>query len=300
MDLTETFQAVAPGVVAFAQTRVLAPAGSPPLSPLIFATGFVVDPVGIVATNRHVIEAFAKMPPDPKTGKPAVAAIFFHYGRTDQGKDYVRWIPIELKYYTTLENFKSDGQWYGEAVPDIGFAQLMLKDLPALKLATKDNYVRIGMPVATAGFPMGDVPLTMMQRLNQMTPFLRRGIVSSVFPFPVAQPHGFTIDIIQQGGSSGSPIFYVDRPEVVGMMSSSLPDSEYVEQDGKMVEHVQNTNISICVTAGSISHALATFKAQYQPKLDGVRPLAEHLETVPMKTSMGWEVGGVTEITTDF
>jgi hypothetical protein len=267
---------------------------------VIFATGFVVDPVGIITTNRHVVEAFADMPKDPDTGKPSVAAIFFHYGKTDEGKDYVRWIPIPLKYYSTLDNFTSDGQWYGETVPDIGFAQLMLKDLPALKLATDDFYVRIGMPVATVGFPMGDVPLTVMERLNQMTPFLRRGIVSSIFPFPIAQPHGFTIDIIQQGGSSASPIFYVDKPEVVGMMSSSLPDSEFVERDGQMVEHVQNKNISICVTARSISHALATFKAQYPPKLDGVRPLAEHLAAVPMKTSMGWGVGGVTEIKTDF
>jgi hypothetical protein len=135
---------------------------------------------------------------------------------------------------------------------------------------------------------MGEVPLTMMERLNQMTPFLRRGIVSSVFPFPIAQPHGFTMDIIQQGGSSGSPIFRVDRPEVVGMMSSSLLDN------------CENTNISICVVAGSISHALATFKEKYPPELDGVRPLAEHLATVPMKTSMGWETGGAVDIKTDF
>jgi hypothetical protein len=288
MDLTETFQALAPGVVAIAQTRVQAPAGSPPLSPVIFATGFVVDPVGIIATNRHVIEAIPAMPVDPRTGKPAVAAIFFYYGKTDEGKDYVRWVPIPIKYHTILDNFQSDRQWYGEKVPDIGFAQLMLQDLPALRLTTEDFYVRIGMPIATAGFPMGDVPLTMMERLNQMTPFLRRGIVSSVFPFPIAQPHGFTIDIIQQGGSSGSPIFHVDRPEVVGMMSSSLLDNG------------ENTNISICVAAAQISHALATFKEKYPPKLDGVRPLAEHLATVPMKTSIGWESGGVVEIRADF
>ena len=57
------------------------------------------------------------------------------------------------------------------------------------------------------GFPMGTLPLTVMGKmLNQMTPFLREGIVSSVFPFPTAKPHGFTIDSMQQGGSSGSPI----------------------------------------------------------------------------------------------
>jgi len=98
---------------------------------------------------------------------------------------------------------------------------------------------------------------------------------------------GVTVDVIQQGDSSGSPIFYVDRPEVVGMMSSSLLDNG------------ENTNISICVEAGSISHALATFKEKYPPKLDGVKPLAEHLAMVPMKSSMEWEVGGVVEVRTD-
>ena len=146
------------------------------------------------------------------------------------------------------------------------------------------------MPIATAGFPMGDVSLTALQKLNQMTPFLRRGIVSSVFPFPVPQPHGFTIDVIQQGGSSGSPIFYEDRPEVVGMMAESLLDFESVEMGGQITEHAQNTNISICVTAVSIKHALETFKSQYPPKLDDVRSLSEHLAAIPMTTRMGWEV----------
>jgi len=176
---------------------------------VIFATGFVVDPCGIVVTNRHVIEAIPTMPTNPKTGKPAVAAILFHYGQTEEGKDYVRWVPIPLKSYTIVEGFHSAGRWFGEKTPDIGFAQLTLQGLPAVRLSTEDFYLKIGMPVATAGFPMGDMPLTIMKGLNQMTPFVRRGIVSSVFPFPIAQPHGFTIDIIQQGGSSGSPVFYV-------------------------------------------------------------------------------------------
>jgi len=83
-------------------------------------------------------------------------------------------------------------------------------------------------------------------------------------------------------------------------MSSSLSDSEFVERDGQTIEHVQNTNISICVTADSISQALATFKQEYPPRLDGVGWLDEHLATVPMKTSMGWETEGGVEVTTDF
>jgi S1-C subfamily serine protease len=290
MGLSETFQAVAPSVVAIAQTLVHSPDGTVPLSPKILATGFIVDPVGIVATNRHVIECFGKLPVHPKTSRPAVAVVLFHYAQTDEGKAYVQLVTLDIKNHIVLESFASAGKWFGQTVPDVGFIQLAVKNVPALPLATQDNYLQVGMPIATAGFPMGEKPLTFLKKLNQMTPFLRRGIVSSVFPFPIPQPHGFTIDVIQQGGSSGSPIFYEDRGEVVGMMAQSLLDFEYVEMSGQVTEHPQNTNISICVTSCSIKGALETFKSQYPPKLDDVRPLAEHLAAIPMETSMAWEV----------
>jgi hypothetical protein len=125
MDLSETFQAVAPAVVAFAETRILAPAGSPPLSPKIFATGFVVDPVGIVATNRHVIERVAELLPDPKTPKPNVAAILFNYGKTSEGKNYVRWIPAPLLYYTALESFEPPDRGPGSRFQTSGSPNLV-------------------------------------------------------------------------------------------------------------------------------------------------------------------------------
>lgn len=294
MDLTETFQIIAPSIVAFVRTLVFSPDGKVPLSPVIFATGFIVDPVGIVVTNRHVIEAFSKVPEHPKTGKPAIAVMLFHYGQTDEGKAMVRWVPIAVKYYGAIDSFDATGRWFGQRVPDVGFVQLMVQDVQPVELAIQDNYIRMGMPIATAGFPMGDVSLTALEKVNQMTPFLRHGIVSSMFPFPVPQPHGFTIDVVQQGGSSGSPIFYSDKPTVVGMMSESLLDSEWVERQGKPVEHIQNTNISICVTSVLIQHALENFKRSYPPKLEGVPTLAEHLATVPMATSVGWENLGPT------
>jgi hypothetical protein len=47
-------------------------------------------------------------------------------------------------------------------------------------------------------YPMGTLPLTALGKLNQVSPFIRHGIVSSVFPMPAALPHGFTTDIIQR------------------------------------------------------------------------------------------------------
>jgi hypothetical protein len=64
-----------------------------------------------------------------------------------------------------------------------------------LKLAGQDFYIEPGTEIATAGFPMGTMALMIMGKWNQLTPFVRCGIVSSVFPCAIARPHGFTIDI---------------------------------------------------------------------------------------------------------
>lgn len=166
MDLTETFRVVAPSVVAFVQTVVFSPDGKVPLSPIIFATSFIVDPVGIVVTNRHVVEAFSSIPLHPKTGKPAIAVVVFHYGETDEGKAFVRWLWIDMKYYAPIDISVSVGRrWYGQTPPDLGFVQLMVREVPYLELAMQDNYLRVGMPIATAGFPMGNDSLAALEKV---------------------------------------------------------------------------------------------------------------------------------------
>jgi hypothetical protein len=70
--------------------------------------------------------------------------------------------------------------------------------------------VRAGM--RRARFPQGDVPLMPYSetKASQVSPFARRGIISSVLPCPCADPHGFSVDILSAGGSSGSPIVRAD------------------------------------------------------------------------------------------
>jgi hypothetical protein len=113
----------------------------------------------------------------------------FYPARSPAGESGQRMMVIDLKGSTSVNRFKSSDQWYGNALPDIGFAQLRIRNAPALDLAKEDFYIRAGMPIATAGYPMGDTPLTALDHLNQLMPFVRQGVVSSVFPFPVPQPH---------------------------------------------------------------------------------------------------------------
>src|ERR1035438_8846318 len=230
-----------------------------PLMPAIIGTGFLVNDSGLVATNRHVADLMRQVPPHPTTGAPGYGAVMFDMSKDTDGAPCMRWMLPEIASVGMLSQFSSDSIWYGEAVPDIAFVQLQMRGTPFLKLANDEFYIRPGMPIATAGFPMGNVPLIMMGKVNQVTPFLRRGIVSSVFPFSIPRPHGFTIDIMQQGGSSGSPIFYDDKPIVVGMMAAGLRDFAPVMIGTTPSLIPFPTNISIAVAAHMIALALPTF-----------------------------------------
>lgn len=258
MELPELFSIVSPCVVGFISRLVMTQGVSAaPIFPLIIGTGFFVDKEGIVATNRHVVEVFDKIRPNPKTGASSLAAIMWFPGREN-----ISWqmLAVDIRAWFGLSEFTSAGNWYGNKIPDIAFVQLGVRDVPSLTLATDDFYVRTGMKIATVGYPMGTIPLTVLGQLNQMTPFMRHGIVSSVFPFPTTKPHGFTIDIMQQGGSSGSPILAADAPTVIGVMSSGVIEWTKGQSAAGAFSFPQNTNISIAEPAHLLHSALEGYK----------------------------------------
>jgi len=121
---------------------------------------------------------------------------------------------------------------------------LNIRDVPVLPLADTPGVLKTGLPVATAGFPLGGVPLQPYGAVNQLTPFLRQGIVSSLLPYDCPLPHGFTVDIMTQGGASGSPIFLQDQPLAVGILHAGY--------DG--------TNFTYCVPSRMISQFLGDVK----------------------------------------
>lgn len=221
--LADTFDMIRPSVVAFASKMVNTPAGGRPLFPEIIGTGFVVDSDGIVVTNRHVVDALQHLPPHPLTGARAEVAIV--WGQPEAVGDGVA-LPllfVDIKAYSAITSFSTTGPFYGEDLPDLGFVQLKVRGIPALLLATEPNVLRQGLEVATAGFPLGTDPLIPYGKVSQITPLLRRGIVSSLLPFPCPNPHGFTLDVMSQGGASGSPVFLTNSPTVVGMVHAGFP-----------------------------------------------------------------------------
>jgi hypothetical protein len=140
---------------------------------------------------------------------------------------------------------------------------------------------------------LGSIPLTALGKLNQVSPFIRRGIVSSVLPFPTCHPHGFSIDIMQQGGSSGSPIFNARTAEVVGMMYGGVIEFRAAQSDTASLTYTLNTNISLAEAAHVIERSLAEYKRAYPQDVSGFPTLAEFRAASPkpsMTQDLTWDI----------
>ena len=272
--LAETFRRVFPSVVAF---RGYPKGDGPNGEGHIFATGFVVHESGIVATNSHVVQAFQDYP----SGDRGVQVMLFVF---EGGSLRVSFVGIRDPRYAPQPEFdpipQGGAPWYGREAPDIALLRLNITDVPSLEIA-ENSSLPVGTQIATAGFPLGNVGQDSLRKRTQFMPFLRAGIVGSVFPWlDVPQPQGFTIDIMQQGGSSGSPVFLQDRPVVVGMMSSSLLDQRVLSGDGGELILTENTNISICEPAWIISQAVKLYQSECPPP-SSVKTLSQHLRDTP-------------------
>jgi S1-C subfamily serine protease len=217
--LENTFEIVRSSIVAFASRVVRR---ERPQFPEIIGTGFVVDARGVVATNRHVIDALKALPRHPSRNESSAFCILPTSIQSSGDQRYMGTLFVGIRGYNVLESFVPAGSYYGQALPDFGFIQLEVQQLPALQLSEDAFSLRVGMPIATAGFPLGTDALLIYENISQVMPFLRHGIVSSVLPFPCPNPHGFTIDVMAQGGASGSPIFLPERPLAVGILHAGF------------------------------------------------------------------------------
>jgi len=257
VSLADTFDAVRPSIIAFTSRLIPARAEGPPAFPPVFGTGFFVDRSRIVATNRHVAEELDRLPLDPRNRRRGgVGIIFVGPMPHDGNRLRLGTLFLDVESVHSLAAFETAALWYGPVLPDIAFVRLRVREVPWLPLVTDLNVHRAGVPVATAGFPLGTDVMLVHGGVTQLTPLLRHGIISSVFPFQAPVPCGFTIDVMQQRGSSGSPIFLPENGRVVGILHAGFPQ----------------TNLTLAVTSHLLRRALESFQQQ-----DRILPVASDL-----------------------
>lgn len=272
MPVGEAYTRIRRSIVAFASKAAVTPKRKAPPFPTIIGTGFVVDQRGIVATNRHVVRALERLPAHPRTGKSAAMVLAFSEVEPAGNGHSMNVAFVSLRRWDKLTTLKATGPFYGEPLPDVAFAQLNVRGLPAVALATQEGSWDVGRPIATAGFPLGKDALAIYGRVNQVAPILRAGIIASVYPFPCPRPHGFTIDIMTLGGESGSPIFGVDDVIGVGLLHAGF----------------EGTNITLAIPSWFVAQALDAYLASTPLDFDNV-PTFEELTSGAGASRLEWE-----------
>ena len=275
MNLIESYERVKPAIVAFAPKFHPVYNDKEPMPEFlpIFGTGFVIDD-GIVVTNDHVVKAIPKLPKprDCPDNLWPVNCILLHF-IPEKG---LATVPLEVLGVFGISQMKHGKNYYGPPKPDVAFVHVKMRNLPKVNVKYDLMEIKEGRDVATAGFPMGTDTLTAPGYLHQMTPTLQKGIISAVLPFQCETPHALMINVMVQGGASGSPVFLPESGDVIGVLYASLEDkrsslSALPPKYRKDIEHLDPsfhshlftapTNISYVVPAHYIEKMLYSVKA---------------------------------------
>lgn len=297
MSLIENYKKIRKSIVAFVckyEPKASAEAPDPAFPPII-GTGFIVDSDGLVATNHHVVQAFKKVwkPKDAPKEDWGVIGILFHL--TDAG---MMRAPLEIVGAGIVGGFIPGGTYYGPVKPDVGIVHVKARELPCVEIEEKPG-LQEGMEVATAGFPMGRAALMAPGWLHQITPTLQHGIVSAILPFQCENYHSFTINVMTQGGASGSPVFLPESGHVVGILYAGLEEPKLTtfrlpKQIKQALLHIEPslhmhafnapTNISYVVPSHYIIKSVEQVKTNKDfsvPK--DAKTLEEMIKTMPIE-----------------
>jgi len=284
MDLIETYSNIRKSIVAIVRKYEMGAEGDPPPEiPFILGTGFIVDD-GLVATNDHIVKRIDSQPKPPNAPAeewPVMCLMFIEMNECDFAI-----VPLNVLGKMIITAHDPQGAWYGDNIPDLGFIRVKAKGMPVLPLQTDWHVLQEGMELATAGFPMGRDTLTAPGYLHHFGPTLQKGILSALLPFPKSRPHAFILNVVSQGGQSGSPIFHPETGEVVGILYAGLEEPALTKEIKDV--YLKPTAITYGLPAGLIQSGIETArKLPDYPLPEDTLSLQQMIESYPRNISDG-------------
>jgi S1-C subfamily serine protease len=284
MTLPESYRRVKQSIVAIVLKYELLKEGDPPPEMMpILGTGFIVDD-GLIVTNDHIIQQIDHQPKPPNAPAdewPVMCVMFVELNENDQAM-----IPLNILGKMVITSHDPQGSWYGQKTPDIGFIRVKAKGLPVLPLNTDWRILQEGMQLATAGFPLGRDTLIAPGYLHHIGPTLKAGVLGALLPFPRTRPHAFILNVMSQGGQSGSPIFHPETGDVVGILYGGLEEPAQT----KLIKdiYMRPTAITYGLPAGLIQAGIEVAKKHPDYALpEDTLSLQQMIDTYPRDVSTG-------------
>jgi len=278
LALVDGYNRIKWSLVALGPKDFLRPADEPMPMPPVLGTGFVVHESGLVATNRHVTRALAASPRPPQHVEGDVFAVAHLFRR--EGTGTLR-VPLDIVGIVEPIQFDAPSPYYGPPFgPDLAFVQVAARNLPAVTLLDGPLPPE-GTEVAVAGFPLGHHAMATAGRVEHMGPALQRGIVSAHLPFVGnTEPEYFKIDVLAQGGASGSPVFIPESGEVIGILYAGMHNyAPVIDGDGQSwappAGVMVATSMSYAIGVGYIRAGMASEELSRMPD---VLPIEEIIE----------------------
>lgn len=237
----------------------------------IMGTGFIIDPGGLILTNRHVIEGLMTERPDGTRGlRPGATAFLFVDAEPPAGMIAMRGVAMadlvearlcpEAPGPTTPPPAKLDsGTLVPEDTPDIAVCRADLAELPErlrhfepVRIVSAEN-IAAGTPVGILGFPQGQSYPAAFRSTSEMqlTPLLQTGVISARLPFgsPHVRPKILVLDILVNQGSSGSALF-LDSGEVIGVVYATRQKFEPLQHLNDAHDVCSIGNLGVFVPSG--------------------------------------------------